>query len=170
MVESMASAPLVFSKAADAQIRQQFELLDKKALICRLVGASPPRQKLKDWIRTALSGEEALRKLIFVGRGIFILVFALEAVAQSLFSRCPLSIRCWILFAVPWYPDFEVSTFDELHQVPRFPTKIFFPDLSVQFRVPAVLSQFGSLFGTPFPDSIDVESVTPSIKVASTPS
>ena len=72
--EIMASASLVFSEAADAQIRQQFELLDKKALICRLVGASPPRQKLKDWIRTALSGEEALRKLIFVGRGIFILL------------------------------------------------------------------------------------------------
>lgn len=36
--------------------------------------------------------------------------------------------------------------------------------------MPAVLSQFGSLYGTPLPDSIDVESVTPSIKVASSPS
>ena len=33
-----------------------------------------------------------------------------------------------------------------------------------------MLQQFSSLYGTPFLDSIDVEFITPSIKVASTPS
>ena len=132
----MAEIPsaLIFNENAIAQISEQAILLHGKALICRLVGPSPPpRQKLKDWIRTALIGEEQLRKLIFVGRGIFLLVFASEAAAQSLLSRCPLSISFRILFAFPWYPDFEVATFDELHQVPRFPTNIFFPDFPVQF-------------------------------------
>ena len=170
LLQFMAFGTISLSEEASLQVRQQFDLFHGKSLICRLVGSSPPRQKLRDWIRTALVGEEQLRKLIFVGRGIFILVFASEVAAQSLLSRCPLSIRFWILFAIPWYPDFEVATFDDLHQVPRFPTKIFFPDLPVQFRVPTVLQQFGSLYGTPFLDSIDVESITPSLKVASTPS
>ena len=107
------------SEEASSQVRNQFDLFQGKALICRLVGPSPPRQKLKDWIRTALIGEEQLRKLIFVGRGIFLLVFASEAAVQSLLSRCPLSIRFWLLFTAPWYLEFDVATFDELHQVPR---------------------------------------------------
>ncbi|MCO5569593.1 hypothetical protein L7F22_023309 [Adiantum nelumboides] len=55
-----------------------------------------------------------------------------------------------------------------MHQIPMFPVKLYFPDLQARFRVPSVLLQLGSIFGTPFSESIDVDSSTPSVKLSAT--
>ena len=97
------------------------------------------------------------------------MIFLSEEGARSLAARCPLSIQHRILFAIPWYADFEVSSFDDLHQIPRFPVKLSFPELPAQFRVASVLQSFDSIFGFPFPSSVDVGSSIPSIRVATPP-
>ena len=51
--------------------------------------------------------------------------------------------------------------------MPRFPVRLSFPGLPPEFRVPQVLLQFGALFGTPFPGSVQLGSSTPSLMVAS---
>lgn len=117
-----------------------------------------------------LSPSDRLQSIIPLGRGLFIMIFLSAEGAHSLAARCPLPIQHRILFGIPWYPDFEVSTFDDdRHQIPRFPVKLSFPELPAQFRVASVLRSFGSIFGFPFPISVDVGSSVPSIRVATPP-
>ena len=47
--------------------------------------------------------------------------------------------------------------------------KLSFPELLAQFRVASVLQSFGSIFGIPFPNSADLGSSVPSIRVATPP-
>ena len=107
-----------------------------------------------------------LQSIIPLGKGLFIMVFSFEAGAHSLAARCPLPIQNQIFFATPLYPDFEISTFDDKHQIPRFLVKLSFSELPAQFRVDSVLLSFGSIFGIPFSSSAYVGSFVPFIRVA----
>ena len=104
-----------------------------------------------------------------LGKGLFIMILALVEGAHSLVARCPLPIQNWILFGIPCYLDFDISTFNDRHQISRFLVKLSFPELLAQFRVASILQSFGSIFGILFLSSIDVGSSVPSIRVA-TPS
>ena len=117
-------------------------------------------------MQSSLNPAQRLQSLLPLGRGLFIMIFASIEGAHSLAARCPLPIQNRILFGIPWYPDFEISSFDERHQIPRFPVKLSFPELPAHSRVTSVLQSFGSIFGILFSSSIDVGSFVPSIRVA----
>lgn len=104
------------------------------------------------------------------GRVLLLLIFADGTSTHSLVTRSPISIfsQGSLLFIVPWF--LQVATFDDRHEILRFPLKILFPDLPSQFRVAIFFQELGFVFGISFRNSIDVESVIPSLAVAATPS
>ncbi|MCO5581830.1 hypothetical protein L7F22_035719 [Adiantum nelumboides] len=66
----------------------------------------------------------------------------------------------------PSYIEAQKQRMQQTSRIPKFPVKLSFPDLQVRFRVTSVFLRFGSVFGTPFSESIDVDSSTPSVKQA----
>lgn len=54
-----------------------------------------------------------------------------------------------LIFLVCWYEDFNLSTFLDRCEVLRFPIKLSFLGLLIEFKMSHVLSLFGAIFGTP---------------------
>lgn len=82
------------------------------------------------------------------------ILLSFEDKALSLLERSSLPFQNKLFFFVKWYQGFDMATFEDRCKVSRFPVKLSFPGLPLEFRVPQVLQQFGSICGTPFQDSI----------------
>ena len=148
---------------------EQAATLASGGIIGRLVKHSAHKGSIRDKVQSTFNPPEHLHSLLLLGRGLFIMIFTFVEGAHSLAVSCSLPIQDRILFCIPWYPDFEISSFDERHQIPRFPVKLSFSELPAQFRVASILQGFGSIFGLLFSSSIDVGSSVLSIKVAISP-
>lgn len=162
-------ADVAFDESTRRDIDDHVAILSSRGVIGRLVGHSARKCSIRDWVQSALSPSERLQSVIPLGRGLFIMIFLSVEGAHSLVVRCPLPIQHRILFGIPWYPEFDVSSSDDRFQIPRFSVKLSFPELPAQFRVASMLQSFGFIFGFSFSSSVEVGSSVPSIRVAIPP-
>ena len=161
-------APLSFTSEAKQAILENISKFASRALIGRFVGYRRIRGSFRDWIIASirLRGGGRIEDILLLGRSTFMLLLSSEECASALLEQSPLPCSEHLVFLVQWYSDFDLSSFEDRCQVPRFPVKLSFPGLPPEFRVPQVLSQFGALFGTPFQGSIQLRSSVPSLMVA----
>ena len=135
--------------------------------IGRLVGYCRIRGSFRDWVVASLRIQEGcIEDILLLGRSTFMLLLSSEECASALLEQSPFPCSEHLVFLVRWYEDFDLSSFEDRCQVPRFQVKLSFPGLPPEFRVPQVLSQFGALFGTPFQRSIQTRSPIPFLMVA----
>ena len=145
-------APLFFTSETKQAIHENISNFTSRAVIGRFVGYRRIRGSVRDWIIPSirLRGGGRIENILFLGRSTFMLLLSSEESASALLEQSPLSCSEHLVFFVKWYADFDLSSFEERCQVPRFPVRLSFPGLPPEFRVPHVLLQFGALFGTPF--------------------
>lgn len=123
---SVMAVLVVLSSSSHTEVFAHLEILNNKAIIARSVGT--PLAKRKGYLRgiqTGLNSEEAIDRILFMGRGLYILIFASEFGAHSVVACFPISIQKQFLFS-PWYADFKVATFEERNNIPRFLVKLLF--------------------------------------------
>lgn len=150
---------------------ERISTFSQRALIGRLIICSPIKGVFRDWLLASLAIEHGpIEDVLLLGKGTFMILLSSEEKALSLLERSPLPFQNKLFFFVKWNQGFDMATFEDRCKVPRFPVKLSFPGLPPKFRVPQVLQQFGSICGTPFQDSIQLQSSIPSIKVAALPS
>ena len=160
-------APISFSSEAKTAIHEHICTFSSRALIGRLVGYRRFKGSFRDWVAASLRIREGrIDDILLLDRSTFMLLLSSEECASALLEQSPLPCSEHLVFLVRWYEDFDLSSFEDRCQVPRFPVKLSFPGLPPEFRVPQVLSQFGALFGTPFQRSIQTRSSIPSLMVA----
>ena len=109
------TSAVAFDEGTRLDIAFHVDMLMSWGIIGRLVGHFARKCSLRDWVQPALWPPEHLQSIIPLGRGLFIMIFASAKGARSLAARCPLPFQNRILFGIPWYPDFEISTFDDKH-------------------------------------------------------
>ena len=114
--------------------------------------------------------EGRIEDILMLGKGTFMVLLSSQESVAPLIARSPLSFGDKLIFFSQWYQGFDMSTFEDRCGMPRFPVRLSFPCLAPEFRVPEVLSQFGSVFGTPFQDSIQLSASVPYLMVAVPPS
>ncbi|MCO5584755.1 hypothetical protein L7F22_038687 [Adiantum nelumboides] len=136
------------SGEAEYDVKYLDEALRKRAIICRLVDSSPPRQRgrISDWLQAALSPTEQKQRLIMMGRGLFIVIMMSEPAVHSLAARLPLSMGRCILFGVPYYDQFEVGSFEDVQQIPEVRSRMIDVVDSGKGVLEVTLKHSGSLF------------------------
>ncbi|KAI5081509.1 hypothetical protein GOP47_0004692 [Adiantum capillus-veneris] len=163
-------APLLLSTTSKQAIFDKISKYSVKAIIGRLVGYRRIIGTFKDWIQASLVFREGrIEDILLLGKGTFMVLLSSEDEFAPLIGRSPLSCGDKLILLVEWYKGFDMTSFEDRCKVPRFLVKLSFPDLAPEFTVPEVLSQFGSVYSTPFQSSIQLSASDPSLMVAVSP-
>lgn len=85
---------MFFGSDVEADFLAHSEIIEKRTVIGRFVGTLHPKRKgsFCDWTQMVLSPKESLECIIFMGRGLFILVFASESGAHLVAACSPFLI------------------------------------------------------------------------------
>lgn len=161
-------APISFSNVTKQVIFDKISKYSSRAIIDRIVGYRRVIGAFKD--RSLSLREGRIEDILLLGKGTFMVLLSSQESVAPLIDRSPLSFGDKLIFFSQWYQGFDMSTFEDRCGMPRFPVRLSFPDLAPEFRVPEVLSQFGSIFGPPFQDSIQLSTSVPYLMVAVSPS
>ena len=128
------------------QVDASVRTLLGRTIVGRMVGQSPSRSSVRDWLQTALRLPEGrVAEIELLGRGVFRAVLSDERSAQALLERSFIISDSRIIHLRQWYPEFTAQDFDTRFDIPRFPVTISFPGIPFQFRhlIPSVAAKIG---------------------------
>ena len=147
-------------EAFDASIRT----LAGRTLVGRMVGHSPSRSSIRDWLQSALRVPDGrVAEIELAGRGIFRVVLSDETTAQALLLRSPILADSRAIHLREWYPEFTAEDFESRFDIPRFPVTVAFPGIPLQFR--HLISSVVGRMGTVVPGSLVTGVGTPRVQV-----
>lgn len=138
------------------------------ALYGRVMGLSPSRVEIRDWLQASLCLEDShITEVALMGKGIFMLKLSTMECASNLKAHSPITVDGKILSFVAWYRGFRSSDFDTQLHIPRFLVTPLFLGSAMELR--PCIPHFGANFGWAIQDTFGdaVASVgAPRIRVA----
>ena len=82
----------------------------QKSIYGRVIGHSPSRADIRDWLQATLYLEDShIEEVALMGRGIFWLKLSSAKATSDLINRFPISVDGRIILLVPWYRDFNIN-------------------------------------------------------------
>ncbi|MCO5607556.1 hypothetical protein L7F22_061753 [Adiantum nelumboides] len=133
-------------------------------LVGRLVGTTPSRPTVREWIESALGGSPArILELSMMTAGLFLLQLSDSVSTDALFARSPISPGSRLVVFQRWTPQFDQDEFDRRQQIPRFPVTLSFSSLPIFMR--RCIPRMAARWGIVIPGSFVSETGTPRIQV-----
>ncbi|MCO5566381.1 hypothetical protein L7F22_020058 [Adiantum nelumboides] len=119
----------------ETEMRTAIEHFSGHTLVGRLVGTTPLRPTVREWIESALGGSIVrIPELSMMGAGLFLLQLSDSVSIDALLARSPISSVSRLLVFQRWTPQFDQDEFDCQQQIPRFPVTLSFPSLPIFMR------------------------------------
>ncbi|MCO5577591.1 hypothetical protein L7F22_031422 [Adiantum nelumboides] len=135
-----------------------------RTLVGRLVGTTPSRPTVREWIESALGGSPArILELSMMTTSLFLLQLSDFFSTDALLARSPISSGSRLLVFQRWTPQFDQDEFDRQQQIPRFPVTLSFPSLPIFMR--RCIPRMAARWGIVIPGSFVSEIGTPRIQV-----
>ncbi|MCO5574546.1 hypothetical protein L7F22_028333 [Adiantum nelumboides] len=92
-----------------------------RTLVGRLVGTTPSRPTVREWIESALGGSPARILELSMTAGLFLLQLSDSVSTDALLARSPIFSGSRLLVFQRWTPQFDQDELDRQQQIPRFP-------------------------------------------------
>ncbi|MCO5592891.1 hypothetical protein L7F22_046895 [Adiantum nelumboides] len=130
----------------EMEMQTAIEHFSGRTLVGRLVGTSPSRPTVREWIESALGGSTArILELSMMTAGLFLLQLSDSVSTDALLTRSPISSGSRLLVFQRWTPQFDQDEFDRQQQIPRFPVTLSFPSLPIFMRgcIPRMAARWG---------------------------
>ncbi|MCO5569110.1 hypothetical protein L7F22_022817 [Adiantum nelumboides] len=119
----------------EMEIQTAIEHFSGRTLVGRLVGSTPSRPTVREWIESALGGSTArILELSMMTAGLFLLQLSDSVSTDALLARSPISSGSRLLVFQRWTPQFDQDEFDRQQQIPRFHVTLSFPSLPIFMR------------------------------------
>ncbi|MCO5571756.1 hypothetical protein L7F22_025504 [Adiantum nelumboides] len=148
----------------ETEMQTAIEHFSGRTLVGRLVGTTPSRPTVREWIESALGGSTArILELSMMSAGLFLLQLSDLVSTDALLARSPISFGSRLLVFQRWTPQFDQDEFDCQQQIPRFPVTLSFPSLPIFMR--RCLPRMAARWGIVIPGSLVSEIGTPRIQV-----
>ncbi|MCO5552711.1 hypothetical protein L7F22_006228 [Adiantum nelumboides] len=148
----------------EMEMQTAIEHFSGRTLVGRLVGTTPSRPTVREWIELALGGSTArILELSMMTAGLFLLQLSDSVSTDALLARSPISSGSRLLVFQRWTPQFDQDEFDRQHQIPRFPVTLSFPSLPIFMR--RCIPRMATRWGIVIPGSLVSEIGTPRIQV-----
>ncbi|MCO5579749.1 hypothetical protein L7F22_033609 [Adiantum nelumboides] len=150
----------------ETEMQTAIEHFSGRTLVGRLMGTTPSRPTVREWIESALGGSPArILELSMITTGLFLLQLSDSVSTDALLARSPISSGSRLLVFQRWTPQFDQDEFERQQQIPRFPVTLSFSSLPIFMRrcIPRMAATWGILI----PGSLVSEIGTPRIQVGS---
>ncbi|MCO5558663.1 hypothetical protein L7F22_012249 [Adiantum nelumboides] len=148
----------------ETEMQTAIEHFSGRTPVGRLVGTTPSRPTVREWIESALGGSTArILELSMMSAGLFLLQLSDSVSTDALLARSPISSGSRLLVFQRWTPQLDQDEFDRQQQIPRFPVTLSFPSLPIFMR--RCLPRMAARWGIVIPGSLVSEIGTPRIQV-----
>ncbi|MCO5612080.1 hypothetical protein L7F22_066342 [Adiantum nelumboides] len=119
----------------ETEMQTAIEHFSGRTVVGWLVGPTPSRPTVREWIESALGGSTArILELSMMTASLFLLQLSDSVSIDALLARSPISSGSRLLVFQRWYPQFDQDEFDRQQQIPRFPVTLSFPSLPIFMR------------------------------------
>ncbi|MCO5558813.1 hypothetical protein L7F22_012400 [Adiantum nelumboides] len=148
----------------ETEMQTAIEHFSGRTLVGRLVGNTPSRPTVREWIESALGGSPArILELFMMMAGLFLLQLSDSVSTDALLARSPISSGSRLLVFQRWTPRFDQDEFDRKQQIPRLSVTLSFPSLPIFMR--RCIPRMAARWGIVIPGSLVSEIGTPRIQV-----
>ncbi|MCO5589302.1 hypothetical protein L7F22_043268 [Adiantum nelumboides] len=148
----------------ETEMQTAIEYFSGRTLVGRLVGTTPSRPTVREWIESALGGSTVrILELSMMTAGLFLLQLSDSVSTDALLARSPISSGSRLLVFQRWTPQFDQDEFDRQQQIPRFPVTLSLPSLPIFMR--RCIPRMAARWGIVIPGSLVSEIGTPRIQI-----